>query len=255
MLHRLLGSLVTFVGLIALWQIIVWVTDVPPFILPDPLMVLSSLTHNLTLIGGHALYTLTEIVLGLFFGTVLGITAALIMIGFHSAQRWILPVLVISQAIPVFALAPLLVLWLGYGMASKVAMATLIIFFPITSSLYDSLCRTDSAWVDLARTMGGRSWDILWYIRLPASLPSLSSGIRVAVAVAPIGAVVGEWIGSAAGLGYLMLQANARLQTDLMFAALFVLALVAVSLYVLVDNGLKWMIPWQSETLHLNRRK
>ena len=130
-----------------------------------------------------------------------------------------MPLLVVSQALPVFALAPLLVLWLGYGMASKVAMAVLIIFFPVTAAFLDGLRRTEPGWLELARTMDARPLAILAQIRVPAALPALASGLRVAAAVAPIGAVIGEWVGSSAGLGYLMLHANARMQVDLMFAA------------------------------------
>ena len=148
---------------------------------------------------------------------------------------------------PVFALAPLLVLWLGYGLASKVAMATLIIYFPVTAAFYDGLKRTDPGWLDLARTMGGSRLAVLRVIRVPAALPALASGLRVATAVAPIGAVVGEWVGSSAGLGHLMLHANARLQIDLMFAALFVLAVFAVLLYFAVDRALRLALPWQAE--------
>ena len=151
--------------------------------------------------------------------------------------------LVISQAIPVFALAPVLVLWLGYGMASKVAMASLIIFFPVATSFYDGLRRTEPGWLDLARTMNASRWSALRRVRIPAALPSLASGLRVAAAVAPIGAVVGEWVGSSAGLGHLMLHANARLQVDLMFAALGTLALMALALYFAVDQALRARFP------------
>ena len=169
-----------------------------------------------------------------------------------------MPILVASQAIPVFALAPLLVLWLGYGMASKIAMATLIIFFPVTAAFLDGLRRTEPGWVDLAKTMTatsgngsgrGRDLRILRYIRLPAALPALASGLRVATAVAPIGAVVGEWVGSSAGLGYLMLHANARMQIDLMFAALFALTAFSLILWYTVDHCLRRLLPWQPDTL------
>jgi putative hydroxymethylpyrimidine transport system permease protein len=164
-----------------------------------------------------------------------------------------MPLLVVSQAIPVFAIAPLLVLWFGYGIASKVAMAALIIFFPVAANFLDGLRRTEPGWLDLARTMTvgrpGAALRILWHIRVPAALPALASGLRVAAAVAPIGAVVGEWVGSSAGLGFLMLHANARLQIDLMFAALLTLALFALVLYFTVDRGLTALIAWQRETL------
>ena len=166
----------------------------------------------------------------------IGGASALLMALLPPLQPWLLPILVLGQTIPVFALAPLLVLWFGYGLASKVVMAILIIYFPVTAALFDGLRRTEPGWLDLARTMGATRWRTLYHLRLPAALPAFGSGLRIATAVAPIGAVVGEWVGSSAGLGYLMLHANARLQIDLMFAALIVLMAIALALYVAVDR-------------------
>jgi putative hydroxymethylpyrimidine transport system permease protein len=227
---------------------VVLATGAPPYILPGPERVAAALAAHGPELAEHAGVTVAEILLGLGLGTALGCLSAVLIAAFRPARRWLLPVLVVSQAIPVFALAPILVLWLGYGLASKVAMATLIIYFPVTAAFFDGLRRTDPGWLDLARTMGGSRFSILRHIRIPAALPALSSGIRVATAVAPIGAVVGEWVGSSAGLGYLMLQANARMQVDLMFAALFVLAVFAVALYSAVDRALRRVLPWQTET-------
>ena len=240
-------------GLFGLWQGIVWSLHPPPYILPGPLQVLDALYRNVALIGEHALITIAEIVLGLLFGTCLGLLSALSMASFRSLHRWLMPMLVISQALPVFALAPLLVLWLGYGLASKVAMAVLIIYFPVTAACYDGLARTPSGWVDLARSLGASPWSILLRVRLPAALPAVASGLRIAASVAPIGAVVGEWVGSSQGLGYLMLHANARMQVDLMFAALLVLALFGVGLYFSLDGFLARILHWQPRTLALNR--
>jgi putative hydroxymethylpyrimidine transport system permease protein len=166
---------------------------------------------------------------------------------FRQARSWLLPVLVVSQAIPVFALAPVLVLWFGYGIAPKVAMATLIIYFPVTAAFYDGLRRTEPGWIDLAQTMGASKAAILRQIRIPAALPAFASGLRVAAAVAPIGAVVGEWVGSSAGLGYYMLLMNGRVQTAAMFAALFVLAIMAVAIYFVIDATLRRLVAWQPE--------
>lgn len=252
-MNRLLRPIVVCLGLLLIWEAGVRLTEVPRFILPGPSSVLTTWWQSYDLILGHAGTTLTEILLGLVVGTVLGTLSALVVSYWRRARHWLLPVLVASQAVPVFALAPLLVLWLGYGMASKVAMATLIIFFPVTASFLDGLRRTEPGWLDLARTMtadrDGARWAELRHIRIPAALPALASGLRVATAVAPIGAVVGEWVGSSAGLGYLMLHANGRMQTDLTFAALFTLGVMAVTLYFAVDAGLRRLISWQPESL------
>lgn len=250
---RLMRPLIVFLVLVAAWQGFVQVSGVAAFILPGPDKVgIALLTHWRALLG-HGAITLAEIVLGLVLGSALGVASALTIAWFRPARQWLMPILVVSQAIPVFAIAPILVLWLGYGMISKVAMATLIIYFPVTAAFLDGLRRTEPGWLDLARAMGGSRLSVLRHIRIPAGLPALTSGVRVATAVAPIGAVVGEWVGSSAGLGHFMLQKNARMEIDLMFAALLVLALIAVTLYFAVDWALRRAITWQPETLDMTR--
>jgi len=244
---KLIRPIAIFLALIAAWQVVVLTTGAPHYILPGPGRVARALAEHWPELIGHAGVTVLEILLGLALGALLGCLSALVIASFRPARRWLLPVLVVSQAIPVFALAPVLVLWLGYGLASKVAMATLIIYFPVTAAFFDGLRRTDPGWLDLARTMGGSRAAVLRHVQIPAALPALSSGVRVATAVAPIGAVVGEWVGSSAGLGYMMLQANARMQIDVMFAALFLLAVIAVGLYAAVDTGLRRALPWLAE--------
>jgi putative hydroxymethylpyrimidine transport system permease protein len=237
--------LILAAGLLALWQILVILTGAPSYILPGPLPVAKALVTHLEVLGPHLATTLTEILLGLLLGTVLGISTALAMIVSPLLKRWMLPILVVSQAIPVFALAPVLVLWFGYGMASKIAMAVLIIFFPVTASFYSGMQRTDPDLLELARIMGARPLAVLRVIVIPQALPAFASGVRVATAVAPIGAVVGEWVGSSAGLGFYMLHANARMQIDLMFAALTLLACASLLLYFCIDRLLDRLIYWQ----------
>jgi len=232
-------------GLLTLWQLLVLLTGAPTYILPGPVPVAKALITQLPILSKHLGTTLTEILIGLLLGTLLGTSSAIAMIVSPLLKRWMLPVLVISQAIPVFALAPVLVLWFGYGMASKIAMAVLIIFFPVTSSFYYGMQRTDPDLLELARIMGAKPLAVLRTIIIPSALPAFAAGVRVATAVAPIGAVVGEWVGSSAGLGFYMLHANARMQIDVMFAALTLLAAVSLLLYFLVDHLLDRLIYWQ----------
>ena len=192
--------------------------------------------------------TFSEIILGLILGVGLGFFSALLMGYYKLARDWLMPIVVISQAIPVFALAPILVLWIGYGLASKIAMATIIIYFPITAALLDGLVRTNKEQIYLAKIMGASSWSIIKNIKLPSAMPSFASGVRIGAAVAPIGAVVGEWVGSSGGLGYLMLHANAKMQIDLMFAALFILALIATLTYFSIDKLMKNLIYWSAQS-------
>jgi putative hydroxymethylpyrimidine transport system permease protein len=236
-------------GLLFTWELLVRLTGLPPFILPSPLLVLQTLVGKAGLIAGHAATTATEILLGMALGTALGMATAVLLAASRVARQWLMPMLLVSQALPTFALAPLLVLWLGYGMASKVAVAVLVIYFPVTAAFFDGLRRTEAGWLELARTMNAAPGAALTRIRVPAALPALASGLRVAAAIAPIGAVIGEWVGSSSGLGYLMLHANGRMQVDLMFAAVLVLAAMTLLLWTAVDRTLRRLVYWQAETL------
>ena len=246
---KLVRPAVTLLGLAAVWQAVVWATAVPPYILPGPDRVAAALLAQPGLLARHAAVTLQEIVLGILLGSLIGVASAVLLAASGTARRWLMPLLVVSQALPVFALAPLLVLWLGYGMASKVAVAILVIFFPVTAAFYDGLRRTESGWLELARTMDAVPAAVLARIRVPAALPALASGLRVAAGIAPIGAVIGEWVGSSQGLGFLMLQANGRMQVDLLFAAVLVLAAMALALWFGVDRLMRRLVYWQAETL------
>ncbi|MFT5114953.1 MAG: putative hydroxymethylpyrimidine transport system permease protein [Parasphingorhabdus sp.] len=202
------------------WQLVVWITEVPRYILPGPLAVAEALVKYVDLLAMHAWVTAIEVVAGLILGILLGMVTAMYLIMSATATRYIMPILVISQTVPVFALAPILTLWFGYGIGSKIAMAVLIIYFPVVSSFLDGLRATPKGFLDLAQSMRATKFNTLIQVRLPAALPSLSSGIRLATVYAPIGAIIGEWVGASQGLGYLMLLANGRVKIDLMFEAL-----------------------------------
>ena len=226
---------------IGLWQAVVSVTGVPPFILPAPAKVLDTLVSSRELIAGHAMITMTEVVAGLIAGSALGFATALHLMVSPTARKLLMPIMVFSQAIPVFALAPVLTLWLGYGIWSKIVMTILIIYFPVASSFLDGLQRVEPGYLDLSRTMRATPNQVLTRIRLPAALPSFGSGLKLAAVYAPIGAVIGEWVGASGGLGYLMLLANGRAKIDLMFAALFVLAVFTIAVHALVSLLAGWM--------------
>lgn len=225
----------TLLGVL-LWQALVWITGAPHFILPSPWRVAQAAWQNRLLIGENALVTLTEVGLGLVLGSLLGIVTAVQLASSDRLHRLVMPLLVFTQAVPVFALAPILTLWLGYGIASKVMMAVLIIYFPVTSAFYDGLTRIPRDMLDMAMTMGGTRAQIMRRIRIPHALPSLGTGLKLAAVYAPIGAVIGEWVGASKGLGYLMLLANGRAKTDLMFASLIALAAMTIALYVAVSK-------------------
>ncbi|WP_323716443.1 ABC transporter permease [Paracoccus aminovorans] len=216
------------ITVLALWQGIIWLAQMPPFLLPSPAAVADALWINRAEIARHAGFTLAEVVLGFALGAALGAALAVAM-GFSQRLAGVLrPILTFSQTIPVFALAPILTLWLGFGMAPKIAVTVLIVFFPVASAFLDGLMRTPQAALDLAQVMGASRLRIMRHLRIPAALPSLATGLRLAAVYAPIGAVIGEWVGGARGLGALMIHANGRMKTDLVFAALLVLSVMTV---------------------------
>jgi putative hydroxymethylpyrimidine transport system permease protein len=236
------------IGLIIIWQAIVLIFRPPPFMLPPPADVLAALEARPELWQVHAVTTLTETVIGLICGASLGAALALGMSLVPPTRPILLPVMVVSQALPVFAIAPLLALWFGFGLASKIVMATIAIFFPVASAFYDGLARTDPQLLDLARLYGGGHAQQVRLLRLPSALPSLITGIRLAAVYAPIGALIGEWVGASSGLGYIMLLANGRSQTDVVFAALFLLAAMSVLLRAAVDLVTRNLTPWMPES-------
>lgn len=234
-------------SLVAIWQTIVWLIAPPHYILPSPLEVGATLVRQSDFLLRHGLITLSEVLAGLFCGSVLGFGVAFGIAALPRLGRLVWPMMLILQALPVFVLAPILVLWFGFGMASKVVMATIIIFFPVASSFADGLRRTEPAILDAVALTRASHWQTLRYIRVPLALPGLVSGLRVAAPLAPIGAVVGEWVGASAGLGFVMVQSNARMQTGTVFAAMAILAAMTLVLRWIVDRLTARLTPWAPE--------
>jgi putative hydroxymethylpyrimidine transport system permease protein len=234
---------------LGLWEAAVRIFETPAYLLPGPVRIGQAFGRSAGVIFDNAAVTLLEILLGLAAGIATGMLAAILMSLSPRLRSGVGPLLPIAQAIPVFAIAPLLVTWLGFGLAPKVVMSTLIIFFPVATALFEGLRRTEQGLLDIAALNGAGRMRTLALIRFPAALPSLAAGLRVAAGVAPIGAVVGEWVGSAAGLGHLMLHANARAQTDLVFACLLVLVSFALLLWWATDRLLSRLLHWAPETL------
>ena len=235
-MSRVLAILAPMTLLITVWWSTVIIFDIPHFILPAPDRVARVLFNRLDLISVHATTTALEIICGLLLGSFLGFTVACLIGDSKRLQSITMPALIISQALPVFAIAPILMLWLGYGFASKLAMTTLIVFFPVTASTLSGFRALPSSWETTFQTLRPRQTKLFFLVRLPLAIPYALAGVRVAASVAPIGAIVGEWVGSSSGLGYLMLHANGRGQTDLMFAALVVLCAESLIIWSITNR-------------------
>jgi len=247
-----LSALAVLIVLLAIWQAVSTLTGLPHYILPSPAQTFAAGLAQHEFLLDNALVTLSEMALGFLAGSLAGILAALAMAAAAPVRAVLHPALIASQAIPVFALAPLFVLWMGYGLAPKIAIAALVIFFPVAIAFADGLRRTPPALTDAARVMAGPGFTarlrILRRIAIPAALPSLATGLRLGAGVAAIAAVIGEWAGSSSGLGYLMLWANSRSQVPLMFAALIALFVLAVAFSAIIDLLSRRLTPWLKET-------
>jgi putative hydroxymethylpyrimidine transport system permease protein len=237
--------LVLILGLAAFWEAVCRLGNLPDFILPSPSQILQVAVLEAPRLMPHAATTLVEILAGIALALSLAIPLAVVMFARPALEKSLAPFLIASQAIPVFALAPLLVVWLGYGLASKVLMAAVIIFFPITVSLLEGFKSCDPAFRILFRLMGAGFRQSLVRLYWPWALPYFFAGLKVGVSVATIGAVIGEWVGAQQGLGYLMIQSNARLKTDWVFAAIFYLALMGLGLWWLVGRLERRMVAWR----------
>ena len=232
-------------AILGLWEWGVRAFGIPFYILPAPSRIATLLVTERALLASEAAVTLLEIFLGFGIAFVMGIGLALLIFASRTVERAVYPLVIASQTVPVFAIAPLLIVWLGYGMLSKVAMAALIVFFPIVVNTVDGLRAADPDIINLLLILGATPAQVLVKIRAPAALPFVFSGIRIAVATSVIGAVIGEWVGATQGLGFLMIHANAQLHVDLVFAAITVLSLMAVGLFLAV-SGVEWLaLPWR----------
>lgn len=235
-----LAPLALIAVLIAAWQVAAteeWIADalsLEPFLVPAPADVWSALIDNWGLLMDNAWVTLTEMLVGFAVALAIGIAFALTLHLSPLLSRAFYPLIVASQTIPLVVLAPIFVVWLGFGIGPKVAIIALVCFFPITVTMLDGLKSVGEPPRKMMRSLGASRWQTLWKLEVPASLPYLASGAKISIAIAAIGAVFGEWAGSDEGLGHLILIDNAQLEVARQFAAIFVLALMAMALFALV---------------------
>jgi len=228
-------ALILCVVLLGVWQAAVPLAGLSEFVLPTPLVIGQRMVSDFPLLLFHGYVTLLEVVAGFLLATAVGIPLALAVFYSPSFERAIYPLLVGLQTVPKVALAPLLVLYLGYGWAPKIVLAFLISFFPIVISTVVGLQSLDKALVNLVRSMGANEWQTFVKLRLPAALPSIFGGFKVAIALAVIGAVIGEYVAAEKGLGYLQLQANSLFDTPRNFASVLAISLLGVALHTIID--------------------
>ena len=230
--------------LLVAWEAYCRLTGVSPIVLPSPTRILEQLWAFRGDAWRNLVPTLAETVVGLAISIAVGILAAIVMDRFAAVRRALQPVLVATQTIPVVAIAPLLIIWFGFDLAPKVLMVVLVTFFPVTIALLDGFAAASADATDLLRSFGASRWQVFGSLRWPAALPSLFTGLRLAVTYGVIGAVFGEFVGAYEGLGIWMQTSQKSSRTDLVFGAVLLTALVSVALFGLVVLVERLTIPW-----------
>lgn len=235
-----------FLALLLLWEILVEIVQVPAFILPPPRDLWTSFIEKMPILGNHSVITFVEAFGGFLLSLVLGVGFAVAVVYSRHLQNTIYPLIVILYAMPKSAFAPLMVIWVGYGLLSKIAIAFLVAFFPIVVNTVVGLKEVEPELLELARVNRASESDVFKKIRLPNSLPYMFAGIKVAIVLSVTGAIVAEFVAANEGLGYLVLQANYSLDTAFALVILLILALLSLGLFGLAELAQRKLAPWSA---------
>ena len=229
--NQVLETVVFFVAAACLWQVLVTVLGVPQYLLPSPGAIVREAMLEYRLLARHGWVTLAEILAGFGLGATIGFIFAVAVIHLGFLERIVLPFAVFFQTIPKLAIAPLFLVWLGYGILPKIVVVVLMSVFPVLINSVSGLRSVDPRLFDLMNSLRATKWQVLWKVRLPTALPNIFAGLKISITLSVIGAVVGEWVGASAGLGFLILSANSQLNTVLLFAALATLSIIGILLF------------------------
>lgn len=238
-------AILVILCLLIIWQLISMSGVVPRFMLPSPIDVVKAFISDFPLLMEHTKVTLLEAFLGLLCGVIIAFIAAVCMDRFPRVYKGVYPIIVLTQTIPTIAIAPLLVLWMGYEMAPKIVLIVITTFFPITIGLLNGFRSVDKDAVDLMKAMGASRIQIFRYMKLPGSLGHFFSGLRVSAAYSIVGAVIAEWLGGYHGLGVYMVRVKKSYAFDKMFAVIFLVSIVSLLLMWLVDVVQRAVMPWE----------
>jgi NitT/TauT family transport system permease protein len=233
--------------LLAIWEVVARLGSVPQYILPAPTAIGARVVSSWGTLWDATLITTGEVLIGFAIGVVLGIALAIPIAYSPLVRNTVYPLIVASQAVPKIAIAPLLVLWLGFDIWPKIAVTALMVFFPVTVTAAEGFSSVDRNLLDLLRSVNASGTQIFFRIRFPHALPHIFSGLKVGITLAVVGAVVGEWVGADSGLGYLLTYANTLLDSTLLFAALFLLIVLGVVLFIAVEFAERVLLPWHHD--------
>jgi len=232
------------VGIVLIWQLSVYLLSVPDYLLPGPLAVIKEIFFERYLIYQHTIITLYETTLGFTLALVLAIPISVIIVWWRPAEKALLPLMVFLQTVPKVAIAPLFIIWFGFGYFPKVLISFLLAYFPIVIEMVTGLRDINPMVLDLAKSMSASSFQTFIKIRIPNSLPYMFSGLKLGALLSLVGAIVGEFMGSMKGLGYLVLYANDRMDTTLCFAVLVVLLLLGKTMFSIVEWIERYALSW-----------
>jgi NitT/TauT family transport system permease protein len=245
-IDRGLKTALTLVALVVVWEISCRLFHIPSFLIPSPSSVALRLYEKRELYVFHGAVTLYETALGFFLAVGFGLVAAAIIVMLPRLRDIVMPILLIAQIVPKVAVAPLLLIWFGYGLLPKVLIAFLVAFFPIVVNGASGLLSVQKELLDLGSSLEATHWQTFWKFRLPAAIPEILSGMKVAITLAVVGAVIGEFVGGSAGLGYLIMVANQDADTAFAFASIFLLSVLGLVLYLGVEVAEYALTPWNN---------
>jgi NitT/TauT family transport system permease protein len=245
-LNRALKLTLTLVALVAAWEASCHLLAIPAFLIPAPSQVALRLYEKRDLYFIHTWVTLYETTAGFILAVGFGIICAAIIVVIPRMRDIVMPLLLVAQLVPKVAIAPLLLIWFGYGLFPKILVAFLVAFFPIVVNGASGLASVQPELLDLGSSLQASRWQTFWKFRVPSALPELFSGMKIAVTLAIIGAIIGEFVGGNRGLGYLIIVANQELDTALAFAAIFLLSAVGIVLYAVIEIIERVVIPWHA---------
>lgn len=240
-----LMSSVVFIAVIFLWWLAVVAFDIPKYLLPSPQSVIPELIESRASLWTHSLVTINEIVLGFALSVVTAIPLGLLIALSPTAKRMLYPLLVFIQLVPKIAIAPLFVVWIGFGPTSKVMLTLLLTFFPLLLASIAGFQILDQRFLYLTKSMGATTWQTFRYLRFPSALPVIFGGLKTSATIAATAAIVAEFVGANQGLGYLLLQATGVMDTTLVFAILFVMTIIGLGLNSIVEIAEYIMTPWR----------
>lgn len=244
LLNKILLPTLIIISLLTIWQVLTLTLDIPKWLLPSPITISLEIYNNFPLLITHSIVTIQEIFFGFILALILGIVLAISIDKSRIVEKSIYPFIIASQTIPIIAITPLLLVWVGYGIFTKIIIVALISFFPIVVNMVDGLRSTDNSIEKMAITLGATKFQLLTLIRIPSSLPYLFSGMKIGISISVIGAVIGEWVGASSGLGYLMLQSAPRFQTALVFASIVFLSIIGITLFSFIQVLEYRLIKW-----------